>query len=79
VVQIGAQTSDFPGQILSQAVEMKGMKEKLQSAKNKGISRAVSLFDAVGQMVHAAGFEPAKGKGISVNQWFPYIYRDTKQ
>jgi integrase len=59
IQQIRAQISGKTGQILSQAGETKRKKGKLQVLANECVSRAVAGLVACGQMVRAAGFEPA--------------------
>ncbi len=60
--QIGAQISVETGQNLSQAGEPKRKKTTLQATVYEGLSSALAGGVACGQMVRAAGFEPAKGK-----------------
>ncbi len=57
--QIRAQISDKVGQNVSQGGETKKKKVGLQVAENECVSRALAGLVAGGQMVHAAGFEPA--------------------
>ncbi len=57
--QISAQISDETGHSLSQADGNPKRKSTLQATVNEGVSRALSGLVAVGQMVRAAGFEPA--------------------
>ena len=57
--QIRAQISAETGQNVSQAGEPKRKKPTLQATVNEGLSRTLAGLVAVGQMVRAAGFEPA--------------------
>ena len=59
VSQICAQISDKTCQNVSQAGESHPKKSKLQTLGNECVSRAVAGAVALGQMVRAAGFEPA--------------------
>jgi integrase len=57
--QIRAQISAKTGQIVSQTGEPKKKSGRLQAAVNECFSRALAGGVALGQMVRAAGFEPA--------------------
>lgn len=57
--QIRAQISDKTGQTVSQAGETPKASVKSKTTGNKRLSRALSWCGEVGQMVRAAGFEPA--------------------
>jgi integrase len=57
--QIGAQIFAKTGQNVSQADKRKPEKSKLQTIANECVSRALTGVVAMGQMVRAAGFEPA--------------------
>jgi integrase len=57
--QIRAQISDDEGQTVSQDGEMKSAPAESKPPGNKRLSRALSWCGEVGQMVRAAGFEPA--------------------
>lgn len=57
--QIGAQISDFEGRSVSQADAKEGAGKGVKPVGNKRVSRALSHPGKRGQMVRAAGFEPA--------------------
>jgi integrase len=59
VSQISAQISDKTGQNVSSAGESSKTLKKSKTTENKRLCRALSWCGEVGQMVRAAGFEPA--------------------
>jgi integrase len=59
LIQIRTQISGTDGQIVSNAGESAGIPVKPKTTGNKRLSRALSWCGEVGQMVRAAGFEPA--------------------